>query len=39
MKGVKRFGRTRKLAPRYIEPFPILKNCGTVAYKLDLQPS
>jgi hypothetical protein len=27
-----------KLAPRYIEPFPILEKCGTVAYKLD-QPS
>jgi hypothetical protein len=39
MKGVKRFGVKGKLAPLYIRPFPILKKCGTVAYKLDLPPS
>jgi hypothetical protein len=39
MKGVKRFGVKGKLEPHYIELFPILKKCGTVAYKLDLPPS
>jgi hypothetical protein len=39
VKGMKRFGVKGKLAPRYIRPFPILKMCGTVAYKLDLPPS
>jgi hypothetical protein len=39
MKGVKRFGVKGKLAPHYIEPFPILKKCGTVSYKLDPSPS
>jgi hypothetical protein len=39
MKGVKRFGVKGKLAPSYIEPFPILEKCGTVAYKIDLPPS
>jgi hypothetical protein len=28
-----------KVGRRYIGPFPILKKCGTVAYKLDLPPS
>jgi hypothetical protein len=39
MKGVKRFGMKEKLAPHYIGPFPILKKCGSVAYKLELPPS
>jgi hypothetical protein len=39
MKGMKRFGVKGKLSPCYITPFPILKKCGTVAYKLDLPPS
>jgi hypothetical protein len=36
MKGVKRFGVTGKLSPHYIGPFPILKKCGKVTYKLEL---
>jgi hypothetical protein len=39
MKGVKRFGVKGKLSPRYIGPFPILKKCGKVAYKLELPSS
>jgi hypothetical protein len=39
MKGVKRFGVKRKLAPHYIGLFPILEKCRTVAYKINLPPS
>ncbi|WVZ76690.1 LOW QUALITY PROTEIN: hypothetical protein U9M48_024643 [Paspalum notatum var. saurae] len=36
MKGVHRFGVKGKLAPRYIGPFKITKQCGLVAYRLEL---
>jgi hypothetical protein len=36
MKGVNRFGVKGKLAPRYIGSFPILEQCGPVAYRLQL---
>jgi hypothetical protein len=36
MKGVSRFGVEENLAPRYIGPFPVLEQCGPVAYQLQL---
>ena len=38
-KGVVRFGKRRKLSPRFIRPFEILERVGTVAYRLALPPS
>ena len=34
MRGVHRFGVHGKLAPRYMGPYKILKQCGPVAYCL-----
>jgi hypothetical protein len=39
MKGVNRFRVKGKLAPRYIGLFPILEQCGPVAYRLQLPDS
>ena len=39
MKGVKRFGMKRKLSPRFVGSFEILKCIGKVAYELVLQPT
>ena len=36
MRGVLRFGKTGKLAPRYIGSFPILERIGPLAYRVQL---
>ncbi|WMV08145.1 hypothetical protein MTR67_001530, partial [Solanum verrucosum] len=36
IKGVMRFGKKRKLGPKYVGPYRILTRVGKVAYKLQL---
>ena len=36
MKRVQQFGVKRKLAPRYVGPYPIIEKSGRVAYKIQL---
>ena len=37
MRGVHRFGVWGKLAPRYVGPYKILAQCGSAAYRIQLQ--
>ncbi|WP_227642572.1 hypothetical protein, partial [Klebsiella pneumoniae] len=37
-KGIQRFGKKGKLAPRFIGPFQIIKKVGNLAYRLALPP-
>ena len=36
MKGLNHFGVRGKLAPRYVGSFPIVQQCGPIAYRLKL---
>ncbi|XP_073120155.1 uncharacterized protein [Henckelia pumila] len=39
LKGVMRFGKKGKLAPRFVGPFEILDRMGTLAYRVALPPN
>jgi len=38
MKKVQRFAVKRKLAPKYVGPYPVIEKSGRVAYKIQLRP-
>jgi hypothetical protein len=35
-KGVQQFGVKGKLAPRYVGPYEIIEECGSMAYRVQL---
>ena len=39
IRGVVRFGKKGKLAPRYVGPFPVIGCVGSLAYRLELPAS
>ena len=39
MRGVVRFGKKGKLAPRYVGPFLVIARIGSMAYRLELPAS
>jgi hypothetical protein len=39
MRNVFRFGNKRKLSPRYVGPFKVLKQIGSLAYKIEMPPN
>jgi hypothetical protein len=39
MRGVRRFQEKGKLAPRYVDPYPIIDRIGPAAYRLQLPES
>lgn len=39
MRGVKRFQVKGKIAPRFVDPYPIIGRIGSAAYRLELPES
>ena len=39
MKNAMRFGKKRKLSPKYVGPFEVLEKVGALAYRVTLPPN